>query len=210
MTTEPEETEAEPSKRLTPADWVQVVVLWESGTITLQGLSDRFGISKPSLSIGLTKRGAVKGRRSAEFAKTTEEALKSESQRHAEKIKAFRNTYHTYGDYIMQSAVVELQALRKKPREERTREENARIFTSIKYTAEVFAHCRDQKFHLFDLYNEHDQEGDLPEIGVAEYTPEEIDNIKRRFDTVPVFEEDDDILKEAHEAVASMEEAEAL
>lgn len=197
-------TDTSSSKRLTPAEWEQVVVLWESGAVTLQDLEDRFGISKPSLSEGLKKRGAVKARRAKEFAKQTEESLKSDAQRKAEEIKKFRGQYQKYGDYIMTSAILELQALRSKPRSERSREDNARIFTAIKYVAEIYAHVRDNKFHLYDLYNEQDQDDDLPDIGVTEYTPDEIEAINNRFE-VPLLQQDDAILTEAQQVLSEME-----
>lgn len=200
-----ETPEPKPSyRRLTPAEWEQVVVLWEAGSVTLQDLVDRFGITKSALHEGLKSRKAVKGRRAGEFAKHTEESLKSEAQRRSETIKNFRGEYHTYGDFIMKATVKELQELLKKPRAERSKEENTRVFTSLKYSAEIFNIIRDNKYHLHDLYNETEEDEALPEIGVSAYTEEEIETIKRRFD-VPLIEEDDDILESARATLAEME-----
>jgi hypothetical protein len=199
-----EESESPSSKKKLPlAEWAQVVVLWESGSVTLSDLSDRFGISKGALHDGLKKRGSVKGSRAAEFATTTEDHLKSEASRKMEMVKTFRGEFHTYGDFIMKSTIKELQELlRESPRSAETKR---RIFTSLKYSAEIYATIRDQKFHLFDLYNEKEEDGQLPEITVVQYTEDEIDAIKRRFDTVPLMDDDDTILEEARAALESME-----
>jgi hypothetical protein len=197
-----------PSKRLNPQEWEQIVVLWEAGAVTLRELSDRFGIASPSLHEGLKKRGAVKGSRAKEFARQTEDMLKTEAARKAEEIRAFKQKFGTIGDYIMNSAVVELQALRAKPRAERTREENARIFTAIKYTAEVYGNVRDQKYHLYGLYNEADQGDELPEIAVTEYTPDEIIAIRDRTE-IPLLDEGDPIIEGAIETLEGLEEPEA-
>jgi hypothetical protein len=211
---EPETAEAAPAattapkKHLTPQEWEQIVILWESGTVTQQDLSDRFGISKPAISEGLNRRGASKGRRSKEFAKVTEDALKGEALRIAQEIGDFKKKYHTYGDFIMQSAIIELQALRAKPRAERTKEENARVFSAIKYTAEVYANVRDNKFHLYDLYNDNDQEGELPDIGVTEYSAEELEAIQNKTE-ITLMDESDPLVENAIEELSKMEDVEA-
>lgn len=188
-------------RKLTPAEWEQVVVLWESGSVTLKDLQTRFGISTVSLHQGLNKRGAVKGKRAKEFARTTEEALKSDAQRRAEEIRGFKQSYQKYGDFIMQATVKELNDLLKGPR---SPEVNRRIFTSLKYSAEIFATMRDQKFHLYDLYNVNDEDGQLPDIAVVQYSDEELEAIKRRFE-VPLLEDDDSLLDEARAALERME-----
>lgn len=197
----PEETASH--KKLPLAEWEQVVVLWESGSVTLSDLSDRFGISKASLHEGLKKRGAVKGARAKEFAKSTEDALKSDASRKAESIKQFKGEFNTFGDFIMKATIKELQALLAES--PRTAETKRRIFTCLKYSSEIYATIRDQKYHLYDLYDQKDQEGQLPEIAVVQYTEEEIEAIKRRFDTVPLLDETDTILEEARAAIERME-----
>lgn len=203
MTEESPETPSTGSyRRLTPAEWEQVVVLWESGSVTLQDLSDRFGITKAALHDGLKKRGAVKGSRAKEFARHTEESLKTEAQRRAESIKSFRGEYQKYGDFIMKAAVIELKnLLEETPRSPETKR---RIFTCIKYVAEIYNIVRDNKFHLHDLYNVQEEVDDLPEIAVTQYSNEEIEAIKSRFD-VPLLTEEDDIMASAMAALEDME-----
>lgn len=177
-------------RKLPPAEWEQVVVLWESGTVTLQDLSDKFGISKASLHEGLKKRGAVKGRRSKEFAEVAADSLKSEAQRRIEQVRDFRKNYHKYGDFIMQATMKELSELMKET--PRTRETSRRIFTCLKYSAEIFSICNREKHVLFELDKDRAEDGDLPEISVVQYDPEEIEQIKRRFDVpaISLFEDD--------------------
>jgi len=199
----PTPTTGTPHRKLTPAEWEQVVVLWEAGTVTLQDLSDRFGISKPALHEGLKKRESIKGSRSKEFAKHTEESLKSEAHRRAENIKDFRGNFHKYGDFIMKATMKELSDLMSEV--PRTMETKRRIFTCLKYSAEIFAICNREKHILFELDKDRDEAGDLPEIGVVQYTPDEIEKIKTRFDVPDALFESDDVLAEALAIVEGME-----
>jgi hypothetical protein len=177
-------------RKLTPAEWEQVVVLWESGTVTLQDLSDRFGITKPALHEGLKKKGAVKGARSKEFAKVAEDSLKTEALRRMEAIKDFRGNFQKYGDFIMSATMKELSELMKES--PRSRETQRRIFTCLKYSAEIYAIVNREKHILFELDKDRNEDGDLPEITVVQYDPEEIEKIKSRFDVpaITLFEED--------------------
>jgi hypothetical protein len=190
-------------RKLSLAEWEQVVVLWESGSVTLQDLSDRFGISKPALHEGLKKRGSVKGSRAKEFARHTEDALKSDAQRNAEAIKGFKSDYHKMGDFIMRATIKELQELLKET--PRSAETKRRIFTCLKYSSEIFATIRDQKYHLHGLYDQTEQEVDLPEIAVVQYDESEMEAIRTRFDKVPLMDDDDTILEEARAALDGMD-----
>lgn len=203
-TEEPEAPETLTHRKLSLADWEQVVVLWEAGTVTLSDLSERFGISKAALHEGLKKRRAVKGRRAREFGEAAADSLKSEAQRRIEQIKDFRKNYHKYGDFIMQATMKELSELMKES--PRTRETQRRIFTCLKYSAEIFAICNKEKHILFELDKDRAEDGDLPEISVVQYDPEEIEQIKRRFDTSPIsLFDDEDIASEALSIVEELE-----
>lgn len=178
-------------------------MLWESGSVTLQDLSDRFGISRVSLSEGLKKRKSVKGSRAGEFAKTAEDALKSETARKMEDIKNFRKEYHTYGNFLMKMTIKELnELLAEKPR---TLETKRRIFTALKVATDIYAKVRDQKFHLYDLYNEREEDEVIPEIAVVQYSQEELEKIRSSREPVLLLDEDEDILAEARAALETMD-----
>src|SRR4051812_21461934 len=72
------EVDEKTGKFLTPAQWAEIVALWELGEVTLDELSSRFEISPGGISKGLKKRGATKGSRAKEIAdRVTKTVLKA-------------------------------------------------------------------------------------------------------------------------------------
>ena len=53
-------------KRLSLSEWQSAVDLYELGHLNVRQLSEKFGVSKQAISKGLSKRGAIRGRRVAE------------------------------------------------------------------------------------------------------------------------------------------------
>lgn len=199
MTTETEHSH----KKLTPLEWEEAVALWKSGSVTLVDLSARFGISKNALSDGFKKRGARKGEKAAEYAKKTEDSLKSEVALRAEEIKQFRKKYQGFGDFIMTLTMVELKRMAEE--RPRTPETQKRYMSSLKMGSDIYAKIRDQKFHLYDLYNVAEEDEDLPELAVATYTDEQLAAIRRMQEKSDDEVDTDALLKEAEDAFADME-----
>lgn len=191
-------------RKLTPAEWEQVVVLWEAGTVTLSDLESKFGISKAALHEGLKKRKAIKGSRAKEFATHTEEALKTDAARRGDTIKKFREDYDKYGDAIFRMMLKELSLLQSE--RDSSAEVKRNMMRNLKYGAEILKIVRDERFHLLDLYNQTDADEDLPDIAVVQYDDDEIEAIKRRFDkdTVPLLDDDDELLIASRAALDGM------
>lgn len=55
------------ARRLTQAEWQQIVDLYEQGHGPMTRIAERFGVSRQAISAGLKKRGAVKDCRLDEF-----------------------------------------------------------------------------------------------------------------------------------------------
>lgn len=185
-------------RKLTPLEWEEAVTLWESGSATLDDLVEKFGISRTALHEGFKKRGAVKGSRAKEYAKRTEDALKSESALRAEEVKKFRDKFHGFGDFLMNVTMMEIRNMvAESPR---TPETQRKIMAHLKSATDIYSKIRDQKFHLYDLYREVEEGEDIPEIAVAQYSPEQLEKIRKeqeREDDV----DDDALLAEAAAAL---------
>lgn len=164
-------------RKLTDLEWAEAVILWESGSVTLDDLVEKFGISRTALHEGFKKRGAVKGARAKEYAKRTEDALKSESALRAEEVKKFRDKFHGFGDFLMNVTMMEIRNMvAESPR---TPETQRKIMAHLKAATDIYSKIRDQKFHLYDLYREVEEGEDIPEIAVAQYSPEQLEKIRK-------------------------------
>jgi hypothetical protein len=173
--------EKKPVKKLSPAEWEQVVVLWELGKSTLAELSNLFGISKVALNKGLKNRGSVKGIRSHEIGTSALEAAKSDVQKNLERVASMKERYLGYSDLLAKLTMREItEAVRDKIPLANKRND----IQTLQRAASVMATLRNENFHLFGLYDEDTIKDELPEIGITEYSADEISKIQRGFEEV--------------------------
>ena len=71
-------SEQKRSKRLSKIERAEAQALWETGHVTLQQLSEKFGVTPESLSRFFTKNGIVKGSKSEEIAAEIQEKVKKD------------------------------------------------------------------------------------------------------------------------------------
>ncbi len=62
-------------QRLTPSTWAEICAAWEIGDVTLDELSDRFGVNTRTLQAHFSKHAVVKGSKAAELASSVKEEL---------------------------------------------------------------------------------------------------------------------------------------
>ena len=172
--------------RLTPAEWEQIVTLWELGMVTLPELSRRYPITEEGLRQGLKKRGAKKGSRSHEVGDAIVEATKADAQKRLEKIAETKERYLDYTDIISKLTMKEVSEAVKGRVPLGTKKEN---ITALQKAANTLARMRAEAYDLLGLNDENANDEELPELAITEYTPEELENIRRGFEVV----EDDDL-----------------
>lgn len=182
----PETESGDPSdkkitKRLTPSEWAQVVTLWELGRATLSELSRLFGISVAALRKGLKNRGAVRGIRAHEIGNSAVEAAKSDVQKNIERISTMKERFIGYTDLVAKLTMKELtEAVRDKTPLATKRND----LQTLQRAANILATLRSESYHLYGLNDENPMDEELPEIGITEYTSEEIAKMQRGFDQV--------------------------
>lgn len=179
------ESKSEESKpkqrRLREMEWRQVVNLWEGGLASLSDLVERYGISKQALQRGLKKRGAVKNRRAAELGEDAFQAAKTENQKLVEEIGAFKRRFIGYGDVIAKLTMKEVQDALKDGLPMAAKKDNLH---SLQRAANILGKVRDEGYHLMGLYDEDTVTEDLPDIAMAEYSAEELEEMERQFEEV--------------------------
>jgi hypothetical protein len=62
-------------QRLPPSTWAEICAEWEIGDVTLDELSDRFGVNTRTLQVHFSKHAVVKGSKAAQLASSVKEEL---------------------------------------------------------------------------------------------------------------------------------------
>jgi hypothetical protein len=163
-------------RKLTEAEWLQVKVLWEFGTATLDDLSIRFGPSKESLRSKIRSEGWVRGSRAHEIAEATEASLKGQAAKNVERISAMKEEFLRYDKAIVQLTMRELT----KAAAAGTPLGNLKdTMTALQKAAAIISNMRDENFYLFGLYDNEAAGEEIPELGITEYSPDEIAQLQR-------------------------------
>jgi len=129
----------------------------------------------------LKNRGSVKGIRSHEIGTSALEAAKSDVQKNLERVASMKERYLGYSDLLAKLTMREItEAVRDKIPLANKRND----IQTLQRAASVMATLRNENFHLFGLYDEDTIKDELPEIGITEYSADEISKIQRGFEEV--------------------------
>jgi hypothetical protein len=167
------------SKRLTSAQWAEVVTKWELGTHTGAALAAEYGISERAIRKGLKDRGAVRGKRSAEVGEAAADAAKSDTQRRAEKAAQMREKFLSYNEAL---AGLTMRKIRDAVAGGKSLANIKDEIAVLRRAVATIGQIRDENFHLYGLYKEDLEDAELPEIIVGEYSADELEMIQKRFD----------------------------
>lgn len=170
--------EDEKGKRLSETEWAEVVSLWETGEVTLDGLSKRYRITTRGLSKGLRDRGATKGSKAGEIAKAVtervaaaaaESAVSSFENLRKPRIEKIKNQYYELRESIQKLVQNELsKAIRDKLP---LSSANANLI-ALDRASRILQMNRDELYVLLDVENSVD-EATLPTLNVRAMTEED-------------------------------------
>lgn len=190
-----------PVKQLTPAQWAEVVTLWELGEVKLEDLSTRFGISISGLSKGLKARGVTRGSRAHEVAaavkKTViaareEDALTDEQERQR-KIKETRAQHYDWAKGLAQQVMASFAKAQKAGDPFSTEMGNIKVLRQGLAALEI---ARRERFAVLNADDDLG-EGELPTLPIEDLTEEEIKRIQNSDgnDDLIVVDEDDVVVE---------------
>lgn len=169
-------------RQLKPAQWEQAVVLWELGKVTASELAGMYGVTEQAIRRGLKARGAKKGCRVKEVAQAADDAAKNDIEKHVERVRDTKERYLGYNDVITKLTLKELTEAARAGVPIATRKDN---LAALQKAGSIIARARHENYHLLGLYDDEAQDDVLPELGITEYSPEELEAIQRGFDQVP-------------------------
>ncbi|MCR9222945.1 MAG: hypothetical protein NXH70_02650 [Hyphomonas sp.] len=186
-------------RRLTLAQWSQIVALWEFGEATLEDLAKAFEVSETAIRKGLKTRGSVKGCRAHEVGNAVAEQAKSDAAARVEKITGMKEKYLGWSDLLGKLTMKEIGDAVKAGVPLEQKKNN---LVALNKAVANISRLRDENYHLFGLYDDNPADEELPELIVGEYTAEELDKIRTNFDEI------EDELREALEEEEDTDEEE--
>lgn len=189
--------------RLTPAQWAEVVTLWELGEVTLEHLSERFGISVSAVYKGLRKRGATKGSRAHEVAakvkagvlKAAEESGVSAEEERQNRIKETRQQHYDWAKMLSQQIVGSLAKAQKEMREFASESANVK---TLRFALSALEIARKERFAVLNADDDLG-EGELPTLPLEDLSPADILELQKSDDNDDLIlaSADDDVVTEA-------------
>lgn len=171
------------ARNLTESQKALAIQLWRNGDTTLPDLAKQFGMSTRTFTRLFSEAGVEKGEAKAEIQKAVEEELRKRSATKvgviASRIEETREEH-----YRMASGLTKL--MWAKIVETRTNKEAISTamndIKTIKEALSALAMAQEQRFVALEVGVEKPKtsDDDLPMLGVAELTKEEIEEIRKR------------------------------
>lgn len=175
--------EAEKSKekhaRLSPAQWREIDMLWESGEVTLTTLSERYGKTRECFVAHFKKYGVVKGARKDEIRRAAEEIKKeaqsAEQRVLSERIKQTKEDHYKMSEAIGRLAFNEILKARKDGKPFRTVQQDIK---TLLLTAETLKKVREERWITLGLDKDVIDEETLPELVITTMTQDQCEQLR--------------------------------
>lgn len=205
---EAELEEAKPvkQKRLTPAEWEQVKLLWEYGNHTLADLSKEYGIRPDTIQRRLKEDDVEKGARAHEVASGVVNAVHDEmAKQAAENVKRIvetRNDHYRYAEVLARMTMGEIVSAKNANQSFATKDASLAALNKAAKTLEVL---RKERWVILGLDREDGDPEDMDELMITELSQEQIDAMQAEMrgleysDPMDGFSEDNDIVDEEGE-----------
>ncbi|MDX5412769.1 MAG: MarR family transcriptional regulator [Rhodobacterales bacterium] len=176
-----EDTSKPESKRLSPAEWEALKLLWEYGNHTLADLSEKFGIRKDSIHDRLKRDGVQKGARAHEVGSMVADAENEEIARQAaetsKRIHATKNDHYNWAEAIGKLVMQELLDAKKTNKPVGLKNDN---LSALNKAAKTLETIRKERYTILGLDTELGDPDDVDEMIVTELTEEQVTAMQRQ------------------------------
>lgn len=166
---------------MTEAQWAEAKAEFELGQYTATALALKFGVARQSMSEGLKARGAVYGSKSKVVEEATINATKTDQAKKVEEIVAMKEKQRKLIETTQQLAA---KALMDSIRDSTPISQKKADIQTLKSIMAIFAAGRSELWEIYGLNDDRDADQELPEFAVSEYTPQELEAMTRRDDTL--------------------------
>lgn len=169
-----------PNAKLTPAQWREIELLWESGEVTLKDLSERYGKNPEAFSQHFRKNKIRKGSRVEELRRVAEKIQREQAENDLSTLsKRIRDTKEQH--YKMADAIARLtfnEVLNARQRGVQFRDIQQDI-KSLQLAADTLKKCREERWVILGLDKDAIDEDALPELVMSTMTPEQALEMRR-------------------------------
>lgn len=166
------------AKRLTEAEWQQIVAIWETGGSRGRDIAEQFGITPESVSRGLRKRRAVYGKHAQQAAKRLTEAAADEFEVAARRARETKEDHYKIAAYFSKLAAKKIQDAERGNKGysyARAEEELRALANAMKINQQA----RNERWVVLGLDRDDIFDPDtLPELSIREMTIDEVKNTK--------------------------------
>jgi len=178
------------AKRLTSVEWATVVTLYERGEKTVKEMAEQFGVSPQAIREGLRTRGATRDSRLPEVKSEVEDAARAEHARRVADAQKVREDHAKYIKVLTQLAVKKVSEAASSGSLPLV---NADMLT-LKNAMAIVATGRRELWDILDIAKLMDEEEELPDLNIGEYSPDEIDTMRdaNEADYQETIDEDED------------------
>lgn len=174
------EDSKEKYRRLTPRQWREIEILWESGEVTLKNLSERYGKHIDTFADHFKKYGVKKGARAEELRRIAEEISREQAKTDAGiiagRIRATREEHYKMATAIGKITFGLVLETRKNGKEYKTIQNDIK---SLYLAMNTLQKVREERWTVLGLDKDVTDEETLPELVMSTMTPEQAQALRQ-------------------------------
>lgn len=161
--------------KITASEWAQIVTSYQRGEKSVIDLAAEFNVSHQAISKGLRERGVTRASRLTENIESEEDKARKEHEARMERAKTSVEKFAKYNDAIVQMV---MKRLIEGDRDGDLAEKHNEILV-LKNGQSVIAKARKENWDILQIKDIIDEEDSLPDLNIGEYTPDELEAIRR-------------------------------
>lgn len=166
-----------PVSKITPAQWAEIVTAFQRGEKNMVQLGEEYGVDYKTISRGLRTRGVSRNSKLTEHAQDDDaELARKEREEMAARAKKKQETYSKYNDAIVQMMMKRLVQGDKDGNNIATYAKEIRV---LKDASQILERARRENWEILRIEDLLGESESMPDLNVGEYTPEEIEEIRR-------------------------------
>lgn len=174
------EESTKPSGRLTPSQWREIELLWESGEVTLKDLSEKYGKRIDTFTTHFRKHKIKKGSRVEELRKIAEQMQREQARTDAsvisQRIRDTKEQHYKMADGISRLVFKEVLDVRKRGGQFREIQNDLK---SLFLAMDTLKKCREERWAILGLDKDAIDEESLPELVMTTMTPEQAQALRQ-------------------------------
>lgn len=161
--------------KLSPTDWANVVVAYQSGEKNMVELAEEYGVTHQAISKGLRERGIRRVSELTENIVNEEDQARKQREEDVAKARQQVERFSKFNDVITQMV---MKRVIDGDRDGTLRAYDGEIKV-LNNASKVVERARRENWTILEIEKVLEGEESLPDLNVGEYTPEELESIRQ-------------------------------